>query len=42
VDGDTVELTNGKVIRLIGINAPEKNEFYFEEAKNKLILEYGY
>lgn len=27
VDTDTVELTNGKVIRLIGINAPEKMSF---------------
>lgn len=36
LDGDTIKLVDGKEVRLIGINAPEKNEFYFEESKNKL------
>ena len=37
IDGDTIEITEGK-IRLRGINAPEKNQIYFEEAKE--VLEY--
>lgn len=39
VDGDTIEIeTNGvaRKVRLIGINTPERNRPYFEEAKNKL------
>jgi micrococcal nuclease len=36
IDGDTFELENGKRVRLLGIEAPEKNEFYFEEATNEL------
>lgn len=28
VDGDTIELANGDVVRLIGIDAPEKNQPY--------------
>lgn len=35
VDGDTIKLNN-QYIRLIGINAPEKGQYYFEEAKNRL------
>ena len=31
-DGDTLKLSNGKVFRLYGVNAPEKNEKYFKEA----------
>jgi len=31
-DGDTFVLTNGVSVRLVGINAPEKNENKFEEA----------
>ncbi len=41
LDGDTVELQGGEKIRLLGINTPEKNMFYFEEAKlflEKLVL----
>lgn len=30
-DGDTLKLSNGKVFRLYGVNAPEKNEPYFKE-----------
>ena len=36
VDGDTLRLGDGKTIRLTGINAPETDEFYYEEAKEKL------
>ena len=36
IDGDTVILENGKVVRLLGIDAPERGQFYFEEAKEKL------
>ncbi len=32
IDGDTVE-SNGTSIRLLGINSPERGEFYFEESK---------
>ncbi|MBN2127099.1 MAG: thermonuclease family protein [Candidatus Diapherotrites archaeon] len=37
VDGDTLELMGGEKVRLLGINTPEKNEFYYTEAKQKLI-----
>jgi micrococcal nuclease len=33
IDGDTIVLTNGKEVRYIGIDAPEKSQPYFEEAK---------
>jgi len=36
VDGDTILLKNGERVRLIGINAPEKGERCWEEAKNRL------
>jgi len=36
IDGDTIRLTNEKTVRLIGINAPEKGQYYFEESKSKL------
>jgi hypothetical protein len=36
IDGDTVELSNGEKVRLIGINAPEIEEFFGEDAKNFL------
>ncbi|MEK6820519.1 MAG: thermonuclease family protein [Nanoarchaeota archaeon] len=35
VDGDTIETDLGKV-RLLGVNTPEKNQYYYEEAKNFL------
>ncbi len=35
IDGDTLETNLGK-IRLLGMNAPEKNQYYYEEAKNFL------
>jgi micrococcal nuclease len=33
LDGDTIELENGERIRLIGINAPETDEPFYQEAK---------
>jgi micrococcal nuclease len=36
IDGDTILLENGERVRLIGIDAPEKGEKCFEEAKNRL------
>jgi micrococcal nuclease len=50
IDGDTIVVENNTHIRLLGINTPEKNEFYHDEAMNFLIemisnktvtLEYG-
>lgn len=38
IDGDTLELEDGRTIRLIGINTPEKNERGYEEAKSFLVL----
>lgn len=35
IDGDTIETEIG-IIRLLGINAPERNEEYFEESKKFL------
>ncbi|MEK6875533.1 MAG: thermonuclease family protein [Nanoarchaeota archaeon] len=36
VDGDTIQSTDGEKIRLLGINTPEKNEIYYEEARDFL------
>lgn len=36
IDGDTVELSSGEKIRLFGIDAPEKGEPFFQEAKQAL------
>ncbi len=33
IDGDTIKLTNGERVRLIGIDAPEKGECYYEESR---------
>lgn len=33
IDGDTVELDSGEKLRLIGIDAPEPGEPFFQEAK---------
>ena len=35
-DGDTILLSDGRILRLIGINAPEKGDYYYEEAKDYL------
>jgi len=42
IDGDTIELSNGERVRLIGINAPEKGQYYAAEATNKLSQLIGY
>ena len=34
VDGDTVKLSNGETVRLIGIDTPEKGQCGFNEATN--------
>jgi micrococcal nuclease len=36
IDGDTVKLATGETIRLLGINAPEKGQPYYEEATSRL------
>ena len=36
IDGDTVELSNGERVRLIGIDTPEVDEYYYEEATEEL------
>lgn len=36
IDGDTVKLSTGQIVRLIGIDAPEGNEPFYSESKNKL------
>lgn len=33
IDGDTLVLEDGRKIRLLGINTPEKNQLYYEQAK---------
>jgi micrococcal nuclease len=36
IDGDTIEIENKIKIRLLGIDAPEKDECYFDESKSFL------
>ncbi len=36
IDGDTVEISGGTRIRLLGINAPEMGQNYYGEAKERL------
>lgn len=36
IDGDTFILSDQTHIRLIGMNTPEKGEYYYQEAKDKL------
>jgi len=36
IDGDTVELSSGERVRIIGIDAPEHDECFFEESKTML------
>lgn len=36
IDGDTIVLENDERVRLLGIDAPERGEFYFNEAKEFL------
>lgn len=37
IDGDTIEIENGNVVRLIGIDAPERGEPFFHESRYELI-----
>jgi len=36
LDGDTIELANGDKIRLLGIDAPEKDQLFYNEIKDQL------
>lgn len=36
IDGDTLKMSEGTTVRLIGINAPERSEPYYNEAKTNL------
>jgi len=36
IDGDTLVVKNNTHVRLLGINTPEKGEFYYQEAKDFL------
>ena len=36
IDGDTFKLRTGETIRLTGIDAPEKDAYYYNESKNAL------
>ncbi len=36
IDGDTFELADGEVVRMLGIDAPDEGECYFDESKNAL------
>lgn len=36
IDGDTVELSNGERVRLLGINTPERGQFLFKESSEWL------
>lgn len=33
IDGDTIVIQGGREVRYIGIDAPEKGEFYYQESK---------
>jgi len=43
IDGDTINLTDGRRVRYIGINTPERNTPYYQEATqlNKQLLQQG-
>lgn len=36
VDGDTIKLQSGETVRLLGINAPERGQPYYEKAAERL------
>ena len=44
IDGDTFETAEGETIRLLGINTPEKGEYYYEESTEYLkdLIEHRY
>lgn len=35
IDGDTIELSTGEIVRYVGVDTPEVSECYYEEAKEK-------
>ncbi len=37
LDGDTLELESGQLVRLLGINSPEKEDYYYQEATEGLV-----
>ena len=37
IDGDTIKIDGNMKVRLIGIDAPESNECYYEESRDELI-----
>ncbi|MFH1365513.1 MAG: thermonuclease family protein [archaeon] len=37
IDGDTIEISTGKRVRLICIDTPERGEYYYSEASNYLV-----
>tara|TARA_B100000029_G_scaffold249837_1_gene246797 strand:- start:2283 stop:3173 length:891 start_codon:yes stop_codon:yes gene_type:complete len=43
IDGDTIELTDGRKIRYLGVDTPEKNECFYHQAtlKNTLLVMTG-
>jgi micrococcal nuclease len=36
VDGDTIVISGGERVRLLGMDTPEKGEFFYKEAKQRL------
>ncbi len=36
VDGDTFDIASGERVRMIGIDTPERGEFFYKEASNRL------
>lgn len=36
IDGDTIVISGGERVRLLGIDASEKGEFYYKESKERL------
>lgn len=36
IDGDTIEISNGQRVRLVGINSPESDQCFFQQAKDGL------
>jgi micrococcal nuclease len=36
IDGDTIEVAGAEKVRLIGIDTPEKGQYYYDEAKERL------